>query len=157
MTEQPVSPLRQRLIADMIVCNFMEKTRSDYVHHVKTLAAFLKRSPDTATPGDLRRFQLHQTETGARPPSINSSVSALRFFFTVTLDRPDIGHVLNVRILDAIGCKFYDTRHVWLLPCGHGIEWAGTVQTVLRAAHVADHVCLSRGSFTAYAFKNIET
>ena len=48
MTEQPVSPLRQRLIEDMMVRNFMEKTRSDYVHHVKTLAAFLKRSPDTA-------------------------------------------------------------------------------------------------------------
>jgi len=96
MTEKPISPLRQRLIEDMMVRNFIEKTRNDYVHHVKTFAAFLKRSPDTATPEDLRRFQLHQTETGARPPSINSSVSALRFFFTVTLDRPDLARHLTV-------------------------------------------------------------
>jgi len=96
MTEKPISPLRQRLIEDMMVRNFIEKTRNDYVHHVKTFAAFLKRSPDTATPEDLRRFQLHQTETGVRPPSINSSVSALRFFFTVTLDRPDMARHLTV-------------------------------------------------------------
>jgi integrase/recombinase XerD len=96
MTEKPISPLRQRLIEDMTVRNFIEKTRNDYVHHVKTFAAFLKRSPDTATPEDLRRFQLHQTETGVRPPSINSSVSALRFFFTVTLDRPDMARHLTV-------------------------------------------------------------
>ena len=96
MTEKPISPLRQRLIEDMMVRSFIEKTRHDYVHHVKTFAAFLQRSPDTATPEDLRRFQLHQTETGVRPPSINSSVSALRFFFTVTLDRPDMARHLTV-------------------------------------------------------------
>ena len=47
---------------------------------------FLGRSPDTATAEDLRRFQLHQTQTGVRAPSINGSVAALRFFFTVTRD-----------------------------------------------------------------------
>jgi integrase/recombinase XerD len=31
-----------------------------------------------------------------QPPSINSSVSALRFFFTVTLDRPDLARRLTV-------------------------------------------------------------
>jgi integrase/recombinase XerD len=52
--------------------------------------AFIRRSPDTATAEDLRLFQLHQTQIGMQPPSINSAVSALRFFFTVTLDRPDL-------------------------------------------------------------------
>jgi integrase/recombinase XerD len=60
------------------------------------LAAFIGRSPDTATAEDLRRFQLHQTQTGMQPPSINSAVSALRFFFTVTLDRPDLARRLTV-------------------------------------------------------------
>jgi site-specific recombinase XerD len=55
---------------------------------VRTFTAFLGRSPDTATAEDLRRFQLHQTQTGVRAPSINGSVAALRFFFTVTLDHP---------------------------------------------------------------------
>jgi integrase/recombinase XerD len=45
---------------------------------------------------EVRRFQLHQTETGMQPPSINSAVSALRFFFTVTLDRPDLARRLTV-------------------------------------------------------------
>ena len=51
--------------------------------------AFLGRSPDTATPEELRAFQLHLTETGLQPQSINATVTALRFFFKVTLDRPE--------------------------------------------------------------------
>jgi len=98
MSEKPISPLRQRMIEDMTVRNFVEKTRNDYIRQVKTLTAFLGRSPDQAIPEDLRRFQLHQTQTGVRPPSINGSVAALRFFFTVTLDRPEmVRHLTSVR------------------------------------------------------------
>ena len=98
MSEKPISPLRQRMIEDMMVRNFVEKTRNDYIRQVKTFTAFLGRSPDTATAEDLRRFQLHQTRTGVRPASINGSVSALRFFFTVTLDHPEIArHLTFVR------------------------------------------------------------
>ena len=85
MSEKTISPLRQRMIEDMSVRNFVEKTRNDYIRHVKTFTAFLGRSPETATPEDLRRFQLHQTQTGVRPPTINGAVVALRFFFTVTV------------------------------------------------------------------------
>ena len=53
------------------------------------LARFLGGSPDTATNEDLRRFQLHLTENRAGAPIINSTVSALRFFFGATLDRAD--------------------------------------------------------------------
>ena len=63
MSEKPISPLRQRLIEDMTVRNFVEKTRNDYIRQVKTFTAFLARSPDTATPEDLRRYQLHQSRT----------------------------------------------------------------------------------------------
>jgi len=98
MSEKPISPLRQRMIEDMTVRNFVEKTRNDYIRQVKTFTAFLGRLPDTATAEDLRRFQLHQTRTGVRPPSINGSVAALRFFFTVTLDRPEMArHLTFVR------------------------------------------------------------
>jgi integrase/recombinase XerD len=98
MRETPISPLRRRLIEDMTVRHFGEKTRHDYVRHVKTFTTFLGRSPDSATPEDLRRFQLHQTATGVRPPTINSAVAALRFFFRVTLDRPDLArHLTCVR------------------------------------------------------------
>jgi integrase/recombinase XerD len=98
MSEKPISPLRRRMIEDMTVRNFVEKTRNDYIRHVRTFTAFLGRSPDQAIPEDLRRFQLHQTQSGVRPPSINGSVAALRFFFTVTLDRPKMArHLTFVR------------------------------------------------------------
>jgi integrase/recombinase XerD len=93
---QPINPLRTRMIEDMIVRGFTEKTRNDYVRNVRAFAAFIGRSPDTATAEDLRRFQLHQTQSGMQPPSVNSAVSALRFFFTVTLDRPDLARRLTV-------------------------------------------------------------
>ena len=98
MSEKPISPLRRRMIEDMTVRNFVEKTRNDYIRHVRSFTAFLGRPPDAATPEDLRRFQLHQTQTGVRAPSINGSVAALRFFFTVTLDRPEMArHLTFVR------------------------------------------------------------
>jgi integrase/recombinase XerD len=93
---RPVSPLRARMIEDMTVRGFNERTRGHYVRHVRAFAAFIGRSPDTATAEDLRLFQLHQTQIGMQPPSINGAVSALRFFFTVTLDRPDLARRLTV-------------------------------------------------------------
>ena len=90
MTDEAMSPLRRRMIEDMSVRKFVEKTQKDYIRHVKDLTIFLGRSPETAMAEDLRRYQLHLTNSGARPPTINSMVSALRFFFSVTLDRPEI-------------------------------------------------------------------
>src|SRR3954462_15025004 len=95
-SQQPVSALRARMIEDMRVRGFTEKTRNDYIRNVRAFAAFIRRSPDTATAEDLRRFQLHQSQSGVRPPSINSAVAALRFFFTVTLDRPDLARRLTI-------------------------------------------------------------
>jgi integrase/recombinase XerD len=53
------------------------------------VALFLGRSPDTAAAEERRAFQLHLTETGVQQPSINATVTALRFFFKLTLDRPE--------------------------------------------------------------------
>lgn len=82
MTSKPISPLRQRMINDMSVRNFVPDTQREYIRAVKNLTIFLKRSPDTATAEDLRAFQLHMTETGVRPPTINATVTALRFVNT---------------------------------------------------------------------------
>ena len=90
MLEKPISPLRQRMIDDMTARRFKEKVRKDYVRHVRTFAAFLGRSPDTATSEDLRRFQLHMAQQQISAGSINAAVAALRFFFNVTLERPDL-------------------------------------------------------------------
>src|SRR5947208_3909372 len=118
-SHRPGSALRERMIEDMSVRGFSEKTRNDYIRNVRAFAAFIGRSPDTATAEDLRRFQLHQTQSGMQPPSINSAVSALRFFFTVTLERPDLARRLTV------------IRHPRRLPAVLSIE---EVALVLQAA-----------------------
>jgi integrase/recombinase XerD len=89
MSEKPISPLRQRMLEDMRLRGFTPDTQGDYIRAVKKLAAFLGRSPDTATAEDLRAFQLHLTASGVQPPTINTTVTVLRFFFKVTLDRPE--------------------------------------------------------------------
>jgi site-specific recombinase XerD len=96
MSEKPISPLRQRMIDDMTARRFKEKVQKDYVRHVKTFAAFLGRSPDTATSEDLRRFQLHMAKQQIGAPTINSAIAALRFFFIVTLERPDLVRPLRI-------------------------------------------------------------
>ncbi len=95
MSEKPISPLRQRMIDDMTARRFKEKVQKDYVRHVRTFAAFLGRSPDTATSEDLRR-QLHMAKQQIGAPTINSAIAALRFFFTVTLERPDLVRPLRI-------------------------------------------------------------
>jgi integrase/recombinase XerD len=93
---KPITPLRQRMIDDMTARRFSEATRKDYVRHVRNFAAFLGRSPDTATSDDLRRFQLHMAQQQVSPWSINAAIAALRFFFTVTLEKPDVVRPLRI-------------------------------------------------------------
>ncbi len=88
--QQSISPLRRRMLEDMSMRGLREDTQRDYIRFVQSFAAFLGRSPETATAEDIRRFQVDQAESGVQPPTINCSVSALRFFFTVTLDRPEL-------------------------------------------------------------------
>ncbi|KAA2211584.1 tyrosine-type recombinase/integrase [Teichococcus oryzae] len=97
MTDLPPATsgsLRERFVADMAVRGFTEKTRKDYLRTVAGFAAFLERSPGTATAEDIRRFQIQQSEQGMNAPAMNSTVAALRFFFNHTLDRPDLARKL---------------------------------------------------------------
>lgn len=89
-----ISPLRQRLIDDMSLRRFSHETQRNYIRDVGRLATFLGRRPDTATAEELRRFQVEQREAGVPVPTLNAIVSALRFFFTHTLDRPDLARRL---------------------------------------------------------------
>src|SRR5262249_6919008 len=90
MTEQAISPLRRRMIEDMSIRKFAANTQHDYVQRGKDCAPSLRRSPDRAEAEDIRRFRLHLPASGAGTPKINATVAALRFFFKVTLDRPDL-------------------------------------------------------------------
>ena len=81
----PISPLRRRILGDLAMRGLREETQRDYIRFVWSFAAFLRRSPETATAEDSRRFKVHQVESCVQPPAINCTISALRFLFTVTL------------------------------------------------------------------------
>ena len=87
---KPISPLRQRMIEDMALRKLAPTTQSHYLRAVINLTCFLGRSPDTASPEDLRRYQLHLVETGISSIMLNHTMTALRFFFGVTLDHAEV-------------------------------------------------------------------
>ena len=85
-----ISPLRQRMLDDMRMRKLEPKTQAGYIRAVRNLAGFLRRPPDTATVEDLRRFQLHMIDQGTSAVSVNATLTGLKFFFNVTLDRIDL-------------------------------------------------------------------
>ncbi|HET9538834.1 MAG TPA: phage integrase N-terminal SAM-like domain-containing protein, partial [Mesorhizobium sp.] len=94
MSQKPISELRRRMLEDMAVRKFNEATCRNYIRHIAEFAKFLGRSPDAATADDVRRFQVHMSESGVRAPTLNTATSALRFFFGTTLDRPELARYL---------------------------------------------------------------
>ena len=85
-----VSALRQRMLDDMRMRKLGPKTQAAYIRAVRYLASFLQRPPDTATVEDLRRFQLHLVDRGVSPIALNATITGLKFFFDVTLDRGEL-------------------------------------------------------------------
>jgi integrase/recombinase XerD len=90
MSTDTVSPLRQRMIEDMNARKLCAGTQRGHIRSCKRFAAFFKRSPDTATAEDIRRFQLHLAETGVSIGNRNRIMTGLRFLFRVTLRRLDL-------------------------------------------------------------------
>jgi integrase/recombinase XerD len=90
MTIEAISPLRRRMIEEMTIRHFSAKTQQQYIRAVKNFADFFGRSPDKATFEDIRRYQLHVAKSGVGVPTQNATMTALRFFFRVTLRRPEV-------------------------------------------------------------------
>jgi site-specific recombinase XerD len=78
------------MIEDMTVRKLAARTQEGYIRAVKNFSAFLGASPATASAEDLRRYRLHLVANGAGVPSINHSLTALRFLFLVTLRKPAV-------------------------------------------------------------------
>jgi integrase/recombinase XerD len=78
------------MIEDMRIRKLAPKTQSSYILGVKKRADFMGHSPHTATAEDLRQFQLYLTDKGTSRITINATITALRFFFDVTVDNKDI-------------------------------------------------------------------
>ncbi len=101
-----ISPLRQRMIEDMTLRKLNPKTQSTYIRAVVNLTRFLGRAPDTAEAEDLRRYQLHMVEQETTSTTLNATITGLKFFFEVTLDRPEamkrMHHVYQPRRLPEV-------------------------------------------------------
>ena len=90
MSSDAVSPLRQRMIEDMNSRKLGARTQKSHIYSCKRFAAFLQRSPDTATAEDIRLFQLHLAETAVSIGNRNRIMTGVRFLFRVTLRRLDL-------------------------------------------------------------------
>ena len=78
------------MLEDMRLRKLAPGTQTGYVRAVRKLAGYLRRPPDTATVEDLRNFQLHLVDQGTSPITLNATITGLKFFFDVTLDRSEL-------------------------------------------------------------------
>jgi integrase/recombinase XerD len=141
MTDEAISPLRRRMIEDMTIRKLAPKTQQGYIRTIKDFAAFLGRSPDTASLEDIRRFQLHLAQSGAQSPILNHTVSALRFFFRVTLKRHDIvEHTAFIRQPRKLPVVLSSQEVARLLNAAPGLKYKAALGVAygagLRAAEV---------------------
>src|ERR1700730_2784259 len=90
MSNEVASPLRQRMIEDMNARKLGAHSQRSHIHSCNRFAAFLNRSPDTATPDDIRRFQLHLIESGVSIGNRNRIMTGVKFLVRVTLRRLDL-------------------------------------------------------------------
>jgi integrase/recombinase XerD len=97
MTDKAMSPLRRRMIEDMTIRKLAPKTQQGYIRTIKDLAAFLGRSPDTASFEDVRRFQLHLAANGAHVPILNHAVAALHLTHHLA-QRPAVSSLGGLRM-----------------------------------------------------------
>ena len=89
-----MTPLRQRLIEEMRLRNYSPRTIEAYVAAVAKLARHFRMPPDRLSAEQVRQFQLHLAELRVSFSLLNQVTAGLRFFYTVTLGRPDLVHQL---------------------------------------------------------------
>ena len=89
-TTRGISPLRQRMIEDMRMRKLAPKTREAYIRAVRHFTRYLRRSPDTATAEELRRYQLHCVDQGISAITLNATITGLKFFFEATLGQKEV-------------------------------------------------------------------
>jgi integrase/recombinase XerD len=130
-TTNTVSPLRQRMIEDMTARKLGHHSQRSHIHSCRRFAAFLKRSPDTATADDVRRFQLHLIESGLSISNRNRIMTGVKFLFRVTLRRHDLA------------AEIYHLKEEQKLPLTMSPNEAERLLTM--AGSLRDHVMLSLG------------
>jgi integrase/recombinase XerD len=133
-TTHTLSPLRQRFLDDMRMRKLAAKTQSGYLRTVSRFYDWLKRSLDTATAEDLRRYQMYLVDHGMSSISLNITITGLKFFFNSTLDQPELmRHMHPVREPRKIPIVLSQEEVARLIGCAGNLK----NQTALSVAYGA--------------------
>lgn len=144
MTEKKTTPLRERMIEDMRIRGMGEKAQKAHIRAVKDFAKFLKRSPDTATPDELRAYQLHMTDTGVSSTTFNARIVALRFFFGMTCGREDMKRFMQFRTKPKklpIVFSVEEVQELLMAAPGPGLKYRAALSISYGAGLRAAEVC----------------
>ena len=144
MTEGKTTPLRERMIEDMRIHGMGDKAQKAHIRAIKDFALFLGRSPDTATPDDLRAYQLHMTDTGVTPTTYNARIMALRFLFGKTCGREEMKKYMQFRTqprkLPAV-LSLEDVSEILAAAPGPGLKYRAALSISYGAGLRASEVC----------------
>jgi site-specific recombinase XerD len=84
----PISPLRERMINDIHLHGFSQRTQQSYVRSVEGLARYYKRSPDQLSEEEVRQYFVHLTcERKLARPTVTIALCGIKFFYEKTLKR----------------------------------------------------------------------
>jgi site-specific recombinase XerD len=134
MSEEAINPLRRRMIEDMTARNLDEATQRGYLRAVRSCCRYCGRWPGQVTFEDIRRFQLQLVESGLAPGSVNSIMVGLRFFFRVTLRRPEaLDYIPMAREPQRLPVVLTQEEVARLLEAAPGLKW----RTALSVAYGA--------------------
>lgn len=142
--EERISPLRKRMIEDMNIRGMGDKAQKAHIRAVKNFAAFLGRSPDTATPDDLRAYQLHLTETGVTPSTFNARIMALRFLFGTTCKKAEMHEHMQFRRQPRrlpVVLSLEDISEILAAAPGPGLKYRAALSISYGAGLRASEVC----------------
>ena len=134
MTVEAINPLRRRMIEDMTIRNFDQRTQSSYLRSVRSCCRYCDRAPAELTFEDVRQYQLHLVQSGLAPASVNGAMVALRFFFRVTLKRPEaVDYIPIIRQPQRLPVVLTPDEVASLLEAAPGLKW----RTALSVAYGA--------------------
>jgi len=144
MTNEKMTPLRERMMEDMRIRGMGDKAQKSHIRAIKDFAKFLKRSPDTATPDDLRSYQLHMSDTGVTPSTFNTRIVALRFFFGMTCGREEMKRFMQFRTQPRklpIVFSVEEVSDILMATPGPGLKYRAALSISYGAGLRASEVC----------------
>ena len=144
MTEDKITPLRERMLEDMRIRGMGDKAQKSHIRAIKDFAKFLKRSPDTATPDDLRSYQLHMSDTGVTPSTFNTRIVALRFFFGMTCGREEMKRFMQFRTQPRklpVVFSVEEVSDILMATPGPGLKYRAALSISYGAGLRASEVC----------------